>query len=88
MSMDPGMISQLLAGGLSGQQQGPVASPQQPLGAAAQLAQKIMLMQALRQPPPQQLPPRQPYPQPNILGGVAAQPQAMQAQQMPGGVNA
>lgn len=89
MSMDPGMISQLLAGGLSGApQQGPVASPQQPLGAAAQLAQKIMLMQALRQPPPQQPLPRPPYPQPNILGGIAAQPQAMQAQQMPGGINA
>lgn len=91
MSMDPNMMMQMLAGGLGGQpqQQGPVASAQQPLGAAAQLAQKIMLMQALQQrpqqPPPQQPPP---YPQPNVMGGVAAQPQAMQMMQRPGGVNA
>jgi len=88
MSVNPQMIAQMLAGGLGGQpqQQGSVASPQQPLGAAAQLAQKIMLMQALRQPPQQTLPQPPPYPQPNIMGG--AQPQAMQMMQRPGGVNA
>jgi hypothetical protein len=46
-----------------------------------------MLMAALRRNPQQLQAPQQPL-QPNMIGGVNALPQALQAQQMPGGVNA
>jgi len=89
MSADPQMMAQMLASQLGGQQPQSVGGMQgqtPPVGAAAQMAQKIMLMRALQQgQPPQQS--RMP-PQPNIMGGVAAQPQAMQQMPTPGGVNA
>lgn len=58
MSMDPGMMQQMLAMGLQGNGQGASVGGQQPqtnaLGAGAQLVQKLMLMKALQQ---QQRPP-------------------------------
>lgn len=58
MSMDPGMMQQMLAqamqqrqgGGMGGQQQAQTG----PVNAAAQLAQKAMLVRALTQPQQQQ----------------------------------
>jgi len=71
MSADPQMMAQMLASQLGGQQPQSVGGMQgqtPPVGAAAQMAQKIMLMRALQQgQPPQQS--RMP-PQPNIMGGL------------------
>jgi len=89
MSADPQMMAQMLASQLGGQQPQSVGGMQgqaTAVGAAAQMAQKIMLRRALQQGQPPQHP--QMPPQPNMMGGVAAQPQAMQQMQTPGGVNA
>lgn len=54
MSADPQMMAQLLAAQLGGQQApqaGGMQAQVSPLGAAAQIAQKVMLMNALRKPP-------------------------------------
>lgn len=80
MSTNPQMMAQMLASQLGGQGQGATGVQQQPTGAAAQLAQKIMLMQALQKGQP-------PQPAPFMQPGMP-QPQAMNAQPMPGGVNA
>lgn len=90
MSANPQAMAAMLAQQLGQQPQsgGPVAAQQGPLGAAAQLAQKVMLMQALQKGMPPQQQPNPMQPQPNMMGGIAAQPQAMQAMQMPGGINA
>lgn len=93
MSADPGMMAQLLASRLgSGSQGGYVGgqSQGQPQVAAqgqglSDIAQKLMLMAALRKQPQQ---PGQPMPpQPNTVGGVNALPQAMNQQPIPGGIN-
>lgn len=77
MSANPQAMAQMLAQQL-GQQPSAGSSP---LGAASQLAQKIMLMQALQKGQPQQ-------PQvPPVLPG-AMQPPQMNQMPMPGGVNA
>lgn len=95
MSTDPQSMAMMLAGQLGGQQspQGSAQTPQvQPLGAAAQLAQKIMLMQALQKPPQQQSPqiPGMP-PNPTTMGapGLPGQalPQGLNQAPMPGAVN-
>ena len=80
MSANPQMMAQMLASQLGGQGQGATGVQQTPMGGAAQLAQKIMLMKALQQ--------GQPPPQPGmpVLPG-AMQPQQMN-QPMPGAVNA
>ena len=96
MSMDPGLIRLMLAQGLT---QGPQsatfggdgAGPQMqsqvsPLGASANLMQKLMLMRALQQRPGQQPPP--PQPQPVGPGGFPLPmgtpvPQTMNAQPVP-----
>lgn len=76
MSANPQAMAQMLAQQL-GQQPGSGGSP---LGAASQLAQKIMLMQALQKGQPQQ-------PQvPPVLPGAMQPPQMNMP--MPGGVNA
>jgi len=81
MSANPQAMMQMLASGLGGQQQGQNPQAQvSPLGAGAQLAQKIMLMKML------QGQPQQPQP-PAALPG-APQPQQPNALPMPGGVNA
>lgn len=89
MSVDPNMLAQMLMsqgggatnslapGGLQTNNTAPVA---------ANLIQKMMLIKALQNQKPQQL---QTSPtDPNVLGQVAAQPQVLQAQQLPGGTNA
>jgi hypothetical protein len=88
------MMAQMLASRLGGSQGGYVGGGQQPGPqiapqgqGAADIAQKLMLMAALRRNPQQLQAPQQPL-QPNMIGGVNALPQALQAQQMPGGVNA
>jgi hypothetical protein len=53
--------------------------------ASADLLRKIMMIRALKGQPPQ---PGQPQQDPNVIGQINAQPQAMQAQQMPGGISA
>lgn len=68
MSMDPGMMQQMLAMGLQGQGQaqgGAQQVPVSPLGASAQLVQKIMLMKALQGQQPQRPPAPQPIAQAN-----------------------
>lgn len=82
MSANPQMMAQMLASQLGGQGQGATGVQQSPLGGAAQLAQKIMLMKALQQGQPQQ-PPQMPP----VLPG-AVQPQQMNQMPVPGGVNA
>lgn len=69
MSMDPALLAQILSqqGGQQ-QQQGPMAAQQQPLGTAADLTRKIMMMQMQR-------PPQSP--------GVPIQPPQNPAQGMP-----
>lgn len=90
MSANPQVLAQLLAGQPGQQQQGGMQAQTTPLGGAAQLAQKIMLMQALQKPPQQQPPqiPGQP-PNPTTMGapGLPGQalPQMMNAQPVPGG---
>lgn len=94
MSADPQMMAQMLASQLGGQQAQPVGGMQPqagPVGAAGQLAQKIMLMRALQQgQPPGQQPPGQP-PNPTTMGAPGlpgqAMPQQMNQAPMPGGVN-
>lgn len=89
MSMDPNMIAQMLmqqGGQGGGVAPGGVQTNSQ-LGSGAAMLQKIMMIQALKNQQPGQQQPGQP-PQPNVMGQVAAQPQAMQAQQLPGGTNA
>lgn len=82
--------SQTYGGGVAGPQ---MQSQATPVGAASQLAQKVMLMRALQQ-QPQGQPPGQMPPQPNplaapqMMGSTQVQPQLMQAQQLPGGVSA
>lgn len=77
MSVNPQMMAQMLAGGLNQPQQG----QQSPLGTAAQLAQKVMLMQALQRGQVPQM-------QPGMPPGMPV-PQAPAAQTMPGvGTNA
>ena len=85
MSANSQMMAQMLAQQLGGQQQAPGASQSSPLGAASQLAQKIMLMQALQK----GMPPQQPGmpPMPAQLPG-AMQPQQMNQMPVPGGVSA
>lgn len=75
MSADPQAMMQMLAGGLGGQQQMNPQAQVTPTGAAAQLAQKTMLMQMLQKP---QMPQ-----QPTYLPG-APQPQQPAAMPMPG----
>lgn len=85
MSANPQAMAQMLAQGLGGQQNqgGMTGQNSGPLGAAASLAQKIMLMQALQKGQP----PQPGIPQvPPVMPG-AVQPQQMN-QPMPGGVNA
>lgn len=85
MSVPPNMMAQMLM------QQGTGAAPQSggaPAGAmqgGSDMIRKIMMIKALQA---QQQPGQPPQAQPNMMGGVAAQPQAMQQMQMPGGVNA
>lgn len=95
MSANPQMMAQMLASQLGGQQSPAVGGMQpqtSPAGAAAQMAQKIMLMRALQQgqPQPGQPPPNQP-PNPTTMGapGLPGQavPQQMNQMPMPGGVN-
>lgn len=94
MSMDPNMMAQLLASRLgSGGQTGYVGSGQAgspqvavPNG-AGDIAQKLMLMAALRKNPQALQNPNQP-PQPNQMGGINAIPQQMNQQPLPGGINA
>lgn len=95
MSMDPQSMAMMLAGQLGGGQQQPgagqVAQQVQPLGAAAQLAQKVMLMQALQKAP--QPPPIPGQPQnPTTMGapGLPGQalPQQMNQAPLAGAVNA
>jgi hypothetical protein len=76
------MMAQMLAQQLGGQQPQQGAAGSSPLGGASQLAQKIMLMQALQkgQPPNPGVPPVSP-----VMPG-AVQPQQMSP--MPGGTNA
>lgn len=92
MSMDPGTIQQLLVQklmqgqaqpgmGTSGNTQ--IQGQASPLGAASNLAQKVMLMKSLQQRLPQQ---QQPL-LPQIGAVMPQQPQAMNAP-MPGGTNA
>lgn len=81
--MQPSQSSSYGGGVLGPQMQGQTS----PLGAASQMAQKIMLMRAL-QGQPQGQPPTQVPPQPNPMGGVNAIPQQMNQQPVPGGTNA
>jgi len=81
MSANPQAMMQMLASGLGGQQQQNPQAQVSPLGAGAQLAQKIMLMKML------QAPPQQPGQPPAAVPG-APQPQQPNAMPMPGGVNA
>ena len=93
MSADPGMMAQMLASSLSGSQGGyvggggPQGQPQVavPGQGLNDIAQKLMLMAALRKQPQQ--PGQAVPPQPNMLGGVNAIPQAMNQQPVPGGIN-
>lgn len=83
MSANPQAMAAMLASSLGGQGQAPMAGgvqTSQPLGGAAQLMQKIMLMKALQGQNPQPSPPA-------ALPGMP-QPQVPAAQPMPGGVNA
>jgi hypothetical protein len=84
MSANSQMMAQMLAQQLGGQQQQPGVQAS-PLGGASQLAQKIMLMQALQKGMPPQQPGQPPVP-PQIPG--AMQPQQMNQMPQPGGVNA
>jgi len=81
--------SQAYGGGAAGPQMQSQASP---VGAASQLAQKVMLMRALQQQPqgqpPNQLPPQANPLQPQMMGSMQAQPQQMNQLPMPGGTNA
>lgn len=94
MSANPQVLAQLLSAQGSGQapQQGGIQTQVSPIGAAAQLAQKIMLMQALQKPPQQQAPqiPGLP-PNPTTLGapGMPGQalPQGLNQAPMPGAIN-
>lgn len=96
MSADPQVMQALLARALQPQGQqtygGGMAGPQMqaaqtPLTAGSDIAQKLMLVRALQQ-NPRGAPPLQPQPpQPNMMGGVNAIPQAMNQQPIPGGVN-
>lgn len=93
MSMDPGMMQQMLAMGLQGNGQGASVGGQQPqtgaLGAGAQLVQKIMLMKALQaQQPPRPALPGQP-PQPIAQANPALQQMQPMAppQPIPGAQN-
>lgn len=94
MSANPQIMAQMLAGqlGQQPQQQGGMQAQTTPLGGAAQLAQKIMLMQALQKPPQQQPPqiPGQP-PNPTTMGapGLPGQalPQGMNQAPLPGAIN-
>lgn len=94
MSANPQVLAQLLSaqGGQPPQQSG-IQSQISPFGAAAQLAQKVMLMQALQKSPQQQPPqiPGQP-PNPTTIGapGLPGQalPQGVNQAPMPGAVNA
>lgn len=92
MSANPQMMAQMLASQLGGQQPSSVGGMQaqaSPLGGAAQMAQKIMLMRALQQGQPQQ-PGQPPNPLTTMgapgLPGQAA-PQGLNQAPMPGGVN-
>lgn len=100
MSANSQAMAQMLAGQLgqhTQQQQGGMQANTTPLGGAAQLAQKIMLMQALQRPPqqtppqPGMVPPGSP-PNPTTIGapGLPGQalPQQMNQAPMPGAVNA
>jgi len=65
MSADPQAMAAMLASSLGGQGQAPMVGgvqTQQPLGGAAQMMQKIMLMRALQgqQPPQSGQPPQAP----------------------------
>ena len=82
MSADPQAMAMLLGGLQQPQSQGGQQAQVSPLGGAAQLAQKIMLMQALQKGQPQQ--PQQPT---GYLPGQP-QPQQMNAQPIPGAINA
>lgn len=84
MSVPSSAIAQMLMQGSGG-------APPQGLGGngaqtAADLVRKMMMIKALQA--QQQQPGQPPQAQPNVLGQVAAQPQVMQAQQLPGGTNA
>lgn len=95
MSANPQQMAMMLASQLGGQPQsvGGMQPQSSPLGAAAQLAQKVMLMQALQKPPqtPQPQPPGMP-PNPTTMGapGLPGQalPQGMNQAPLPGAVNA
>lgn len=85
MSANPQAMAAMLAQGLGGQQ-GQGGSPA--LGAASQLAQKLMLMRALQaqngqQPQPQGQPPMLP---PGGAPGMQGGPATAMNQPMPGGL--
>lgn len=80
MSMDPGMMQQMLAQGLSGASQASA-----PVGSAAQLVQKVMLMKALQGQQPPQPKPLPPISQANPL--LQQTNPMMQQQPLPGAQN-
>lgn len=83
MSVPSSAIAQMLMQGSGGAQ--PNMQGANGMQTGADLIRKLMMIKALQG---QQQPGQPPQQQPNVLGQVAAQPQAMQAQQLPGGVNA
>lgn len=88
MSVPSSAIAQMLMQGSGGAApQGGGLQTSNGAQTGADLIRKMMMIKAL-QAQQQQQPGQPPQAQPNILGQVAAQPQAMQGQQLPGGTNA
>jgi len=88
MSVPQSAIAQMLMQGSGGATpQGGGMQTSNTAQTGADLIRRIMMIKAL-QGQQQQQPGMPPTAQPNVLGQIAAQPQAMQGQQMPGGVNA
>lgn len=93
MSANPQAMAMMLANQLGGQPQsvGGMQGQASPLGGAAQLAQKLMLMKALQGAPQQPQLPGQP-PNPTTIGapGLPGQalPQGLNQAPLPGAVNA
>lgn len=93
MSANPQVLAQLLAGQPSqNTQQGGMQAQTTPVAGAAQLAQKIMLMQALQRPPQQPAPQPGMPPTPTTMGAPGlpgqAMPQQMNQNPMTGGQSA
>jgi hypothetical protein len=84
MSVPSNAIAQMLMQGSGGAQ--PNMQGANGMQTGADLIRKMMMIKALQG--QQQQPGMPPAAQPNVLGQIAAQPQAMQSQQMPGGINA